>query len=350
MKNYILPFLLFLPQLVLCQTEIDLPLNQCRFLASHNSYKKVPQPKVLKFLYKFKKQLGASNDPEQIDYGHELLSVQLDSFNVQGFELDVNYDPKGGLYRKRTVSRFVCGVKAKDKAPEMKEPSFKILHIADVDFETNYKTLRQALQELKKWSDLHPNHLPVFVNIEAKGDHPGNVSKFLRFIGFKRAISFNRAAFDALDKEILEEMGNAKIFSPIDLKGNYNSVKERIQKEGWPLLSACRGKFFFILEGDNQENYLDDKLPHPLFVYDNPNLETTAFVKRNDPEGNETEIQALTALFMVRTRSDAGTIEARNNDYRRFQAAWKSGAQIISTDYYKADKRIGNFRIQLPKN
>lgn len=38
--------------------------------------------------------------------------------------------------------------------------------------------------------------------------------------------------------------------------------------------------------------------------------------------------------YIVRTRSDSDTREARTNDYRSFEAAKASGAQIISTDYY----------------
>jgi hypothetical protein len=40
-------------------------------------------------------------------------------------------------------------------------------------------------------------------------------------------------------------------------------------------------------------------------------------------------------------------LEARKNDYSRFNAALKSNAQIISTDYYKADPAIGKFVIKL---
>jgi hypothetical protein len=38
--------------------------------------------------------------------------------------------------------------------------------------------------------------------------------------------------------------------------------------------------------------------------------------------------------FMVRTRSDANTLEARANDPSKLRAAIGSGAQAISTDYY----------------
>ena len=48
----------------------------------------------------------------------------------------------------------------------------------------------------------------------------------------------------------------------------------------------------------------------------------------------------------MRTRSDAETVESRNNDNRRMLAAFNSGAQIISTDYYKPDTRFSNFEVQ----
>jgi hypothetical protein len=40
------------------------------------------------------------------------------------------------------------------------------------------------------------------------------------------------------------------------------------------------------------------------------------------------------AGFMVRTRSDADTKEARTGDKTRFKAAVRSRAQLIATDYY----------------
>jgi hypothetical protein len=323
------------------------PLNHYRVLASHNSYKKLPNPRVIKFLKRYKKRLGAENDPEQIDYGHDPLVVQLDSFNIRGFELDVNYDPKGGLYYKRSLNGFIPGLAKRSKQAELKNPGFKLLHIADVDYETHYFTLKSALKELRQWSTNNPNHEPLFVNIEAKGFHPGNESKFLKFLGFKRALPFNQEAYTDLDKEILEEIPRQMIFTPSDLKSTYYSIKERLETIGWPTLHECKGKIFFILEGHNQHQYNPDGKDRPMFVYSQPNGEHTAFVVRNEPQGKEAEICDLTSRYIVRTRSDAGTLEARSNNYERFQAAIQSGAQIISTDYYRPDKRLGNFFIKL---
>jgi hypothetical protein len=48
---------------------------------------------------------------------------------------------------------------------------------------------------------------------------------------------------------------------------------------------------------------------------------------------------------MIRTRTDAGTIEARENNYSRLKKSLEIGAQILSTDYYKKDPNIGPFVI-----
>ena len=329
------------------QVTDTIRLNHYKILASHNSYKKHPNPKVIKFLSKFKKQLGASNDPEQMDYGHLPLPEQFDNYNIRGIEIDVNYDPKGGLYRKRKVNKLITGLRQKVKDPLMKQPGFKVLHIADVDYETNYLTFKQVLNELKSWSKVHPNHTPIFVNIESKGFNPGDESGFLRLLGFKRALQFNEDAFRALDKEIFDVLSADNIFQPNDLKANFPNIKERLNQQGWPLLNDCLGKIIFILEGNNQNLYEQSGLNRPMFVYNPPNGDNTAFVVKNDPIGNEKEIELLTQKYIVRTRSDAGTLEARANDYKRFNAAIKSGAQIISTDYYKPDPRLGSFVIKL---
>jgi len=60
----------------------------------------------------------------------------------------------------------------------------------------------------------------------------------------------------------------------------------------------------------------------------------------NNPIADMTEIQQTVAQgFIVRTRCDSDTKEARTGDYSNMNAAFASGAQILSTDYYKADER-----------
>jgi hypothetical protein len=52
--------------------------------------------------------------------------------------------------------------------------------------------------------------------------------------------------------------------------------------------------------------------------------------------------------ILVRTRADADTVEARTGDTVRREAAFASGAQIVSTDYEREDPRWPGFITRLP--
>jgi hypothetical protein len=54
--------------------------------------------------------------------------------------------------------------------------------------------------------------------------------------------------------------------------------------------------------------------------------------------------------FIVLTRADEATQEARKNDGARRAAAFGSGAQIIQTDFAMADPAIGPYRVSLKDN
>jgi hypothetical protein len=54
------------------------------------------------------------------------------------------------------------------------------------------------------------------------------------------------------------------------------------------------------------------------------------------------------AGYIVRTRADADTVEARANDSRRRDAALASGAQYVSTDYRRPDARFSTYQARLP--
>jgi len=351
MRQIVFLTFIFFNTLLNAQYSDTIHLNDVRVLASHNSYKKQPDPKILKFLERFKKRLGEANDPKQIEYEHVTLTEQLDSFDIRGFELDVNYDPKGGRYYKRRINGFIGGLKKRSKIEELKEPGYKIIHITDVDYETNYLTFKAALKEINDWSNANPEHLPIYINIEAKGSGLGDESKMLKLFGFKTALEFDSIAFSDLDKEIYESIDSDKLYTPKQLRGDYQSIKERLDNDGWPLLNTCAGKLIFILQGTNSNlytKYIDAGQDRPMFVYGVPGEMSTAFVIRNQPKGNVEEIDSLSEQYIVRTRSDAGTLDARANDYSRWNEAMRSNAQIISTDYYKPNLEFSGFFVEMP--
>jgi hypothetical protein len=291
-------------------------------------------------------------DPIQLDYGHALLTEQMNIYHINGFELDVNYDPKGGHFAKRRINFFVGGLKQKSRDSLLLKPGFKILHIADVDYESNYTTFVQALTEIRDWSLQHPKHLPIFINIEIKRDAPADYSKALDFLGFNKSIPFVPEALNDLDEEIhsVFESTPQILYTPAMLRDTFSSCKERLSTIEWPSLNDVLGKVFIVLDGDFNGIYtkaLNTGEDRPMFVYGQPGEPETAFVIRNEPQGKENEIRTLTEMYMVRTRTDAGTLEARSLDYSRYNAVMKSQAQIITTDYYRADPSISNFVVSL---
>ncbi len=343
--TFTLLFMLLASYVSMAQQNMDsIRLNDIRIVASHNSYKKKPHPKVLKFLTKFQDKLGAENNPDFIDYGHLFFEEQFTDYGIRGVELDVNYDPKGRHYRRRRVNLFLWGQKQRVKGESMKIPGFKLLHISDVDFETNYFTLIDALKAIKEWSDQNQNHIPIFINIEAKGSHPADQSKTLRFLGFKKCIPFDTLAYRKLEAEISTIFADQEIYKPSDFKGDYITIQERIEQKGWPYLQDCLGKVIFILEGNNQHMYRGFENPL-MFYYGEPNDKNTAFLLRNHSKGIEEQLNEQSNRYMIRTRSDAGTVQSRNNDFSMWNSALRSNAQIISTDYYKADKRWSTYRV-----
>jgi hypothetical protein len=83
----------------------------------------------------------------------------------------------------------------------------------------------------------------------------------------------------------------------------------------------------------------DDKSPAAAFVtVENP-LKDGAAIARDVREG-----------LIVHTYSDADTKEARAKNTARRDAAFASGAQIVSTDFLVADPRISPYDVRVPGN
>jgi hypothetical protein len=141
---------------------------------------------------------------------------------------------------------------------------------------------------------------------------------------------------------IVEEVLGEKLIRPRD-----------IVDLQWPLLDEARGKFILILDegGAKRDMYYDGWQQRPMFTSAPEGHPAAAIMILNDPVGQFDEIQRLvTAGYMVRTRADADTREARENDTRRRAAAFASGAQAVSTDYYLPATHFGNeYQVSLPQ-
>ena len=70
-------------------------------------------------------------------------------------------------------------------------------------------------------------------------------------------------------------------------------------------------------------------------------LERGDLILRQDVEDFEKNQDLVKKGYLVRTRADADTWEARRNDLTRFEKSLESGAHVISTDYYLPDSSLG---------
>ncbi len=315
----------------------SLKINQIQVLGSHNSYRIKTYEPIFNVVNDLLGFLGDINPFREWDYTHLPIDEQLENHNMRSFELDIYYDPRGWKYYNRQGNVFV-GESRESNEPLLQQPGFKMLHIHDFDYMTHYLTFKQGLQAIKNWSDANSSHIPLFILIEPKG---ASFLSAVSFIGLATPKRFTSEAADALEEEVLEIFPRDKIITPDDVRGNYATLEEAVLNKNWPTIGAARGKVMFILIAGGDvyaEGYpsLDGRL---LFISSDEGRDETAVIVKNASSEVE-EIRELVAKgYIIRTRADAGTEEARSGDTIPRYDAYRSGAQIISTDYYIPDAR-----------
>ena len=308
--------------------DSTLRLNQIQVLGSHNSYHAEPYPQLLAELRQ--EHLGAVAD--SLDYGHRPLREQFD-LGVRQIELDVYADAKGGKYaRSPTLEKL--GIPAPDQTI-MRAPGFKVMHEAFVDTHSTCLTFVLCLRAVKTWSDAHRGHVPMMIDVEMKDQ------------------VVTPKTFDALDAEIRSVLSPADLITPDTVRGDDPSLGHAVRTRGWPTLGAVRGRVMFMLDNENLAKI--ELTGHPslrgriLFAPSAPGDGDAAVAKLNDPIADAAAIKAaLAANMLVRTRSDADTVQARHDSTTMRQAALTGGAQFVSTDYEVPDPRFGPYVVRIP--
>ena len=324
--------------------EADLRINQVQVVGTHNSYHAGLTPGVAKLLAARKPQAA-----EELDYQHSPLTVQLDH-GIRQVELDIYGDEHGGRFAHPFGAAFSPGgLKAFDPEGIMSRPGLKVLHIQDIDYVSNCQPFVACLSEIRTWSRAHPQHAPLYVLVETKTqetvpDVPGMASPE----------PWTAAALDGLDAEIRSVFPAGETIVPDQVRGGYPTLRSAVRHGNWPTLAASRGKVVFLLDQtDVTATYVAGHASlagRVLFTNADPRAPDAAFVEAN--EGTPRQIAALVKQgFLVRTRADADTKEARSGDTHRRDAALTSGAQIISTDYPSFEpSRWTGYKVELPGN
>jgi len=324
--------------------DTELRLNQIQVIGTHNSYHLAPEPDLLKLIAAASERAALS-----IDYSHPTIKSQLSEIGIRQLELDVYADPNGGLYSK-PIGKSMLGPSSNDPRMDfafdevMSKPGMKILHSPGFDFATTVPTLVSALSQVKEWSDSNPGHLPILVLIELKQDVTG--------LAGVKPIPFDSELLDAVDREIRSVIPATTILAPDNIRGNYATLRDAVLEQGWPTLDKVRGKLVFALdnEGPVLEKYIAE---HPglegrvMFGSVADTHPAAAWMKINDPVRDFDRIRKMVEKgFLVRTRADAETKQAREKDTVQRDKALESGAQFISTDYPTADLRFSDYSVR----
>ncbi len=233
----------------------------------------------------------AGNTQAEWHYTHAPLDVQLETQGVRGVEID---------------TRLVA---TSDR--------FEVVHIPLLDEGTTCRAFVECLGILKGWSDAHPGHVPLLVQIEPKDNPPEDDAE---------------TYFAKMEKEILSAWPRERILTPDDVQLKEPTLRGAVTTKGWPTLAETRGTILFYIDNHDVFRRLYTRggknVDGRLMFVDAPDDDPlAAVIIANDP-ADKARIDALShASFIVRTRADeAGTTEVR-------QAALSTGAHLLSSDY-----------------
>ncbi|UTW54749.1 phosphatidylinositol-specific phospholipase C1-like protein [Kordiimonas sp. SCSIO 12610] len=319
-----------------------LKLNDIQAVGSHNSYKQsVPHVEMALI------RQSSEDAAKALDYSHLPLSDQLD-LGMRQLEIDIYYDPNGGLYSDPLLPRITSllpGAKEYD-ATKLASPGYKVMHAQDVDPRSSCLLFIECLTQIRNWSINRPDHAPILILLNTKDsklDIPGTVVP----------LKFTEEAFDDLDRETLEVFSHNDLITPDHVRGSYPTLREAVVADNWPMFEAARGRVMFALDARPEivKKYMRGKKSLeglPIFVNSiSTDADHAAYFTVNNPVEQQAHIQQLVKHgFIVRTRADADTKEARMNETQRREAAFASGAHYISTDYYLPRHEWGNYYVE----
>ena len=337
----------------------SLRLNEVQYIGTHNSYHIEPDQSVDLVLLVNKYGQGSEWPPARLvrslAYSHFPLQVQL-RLGIRAFELDVYADESGGRYADPGIYKSIAKSGLIPDVPYdpdglMREPGFKVLHMQDIDVRSLCKLFSRCLSIINTWSESVPNHIPLIILIEPKETNRIAVDDNYEPVAVP---AFTEQVLQQLEAEILSIIPRNKLVTPDDIRGGQASLNKAVKQQTWPYLSELAGKILFILidSGKATDNYagqaqtLENKL---MFANLGMGAPGSAFVIYTKPKKEKHRLKidgALAEGFLVYTRADANTEEARRNDMSRQRFAFRSGAQIISTDYPFPDYRFSDYKTQ----
>jgi hypothetical protein len=333
--------------------QSDIRMNQIQVVGTHNSYHREINITTERTAFE-----EFHDNEKNLYYSHSDLDNQLDHQSVRSLELDLHSDVKGGLYADPLLWRManLTNETIPFHDPNMTKPGLKVFHVTDGDPHSVCHTFLECLWQLKGWSDNHPNHLPIMIDLELKMEAPacgkGGICA-------EEALKWTLPRLLNVDSEIRSVLPSSQLIVPDDVRRDNLTLEQSVLQHGWPTLASARGKFMFYFDNE------PDSGPPALYRSDgheslqNRTVFTNgvegepdaAFIKKNDP-GDTAELQRLVKKgYIIRTRADIPIDTVLSRDTSMRELAFASAAQIVSTDYpaYGMSSRWDwDYAVQLP--
>ena len=351
MRNYVILTAALLATSASAQTASSGPtaqplrMNDIQVVGSHNSFKaKIPDAVMAALRQRDPKTAAA------LDYYHLPLSAQLDR-GLRQIEIDIFADPQGGRYAnpKGELIAKAAGEKTAFDRAAMLRPGYKSFHVPDIDYISTCVTLQRCLGEVTAWSRAHPRHLPIMITINA-ADTPQSP-----LVAAPLPLD-DATLLDSLDREIRQAIPGRRLIVPDEVRGDAATLAGAVHNKGWPTLEAARGRIYILFDVRPAVSNAY-RVGHPslrgraMFGWYPDGEPESAIQIGQDPLVDGARIRDLVkAGVIVRTRTDANTVEARAHDLAKAKAAADSGAQAVSTDYYPGapDPAGLKFAVTLP--
>lgn len=156
--------------------------------------------------------------------------------------------------------------------------------------------------------------------------------------------AWNATNLDTVDKEIFSVFNQSEIITPDNVRRKGLTLEESILKFGWSSHKQAKNKVMFLMDNEPTPGSIRDIYrgtthlnleKRAIFTNSNPGQQDAAFLKRNDPLGENVKViqELVKKGYFVRTRSDVPMDDVIKENYTMMNAAFDSGAQFISTDF-----------------
>ena len=276
--------------------------NEVQFLATHNSYQIAATDEYKKFCYTVSDLTLGIVKTDIAEFEMDTLTEQLE-LGIRGLEVDIETVDKNG------------------------DVSFIVTHNPLYDNTTSCYDFETALEEIKLWSDHNPGHLPVTIIIEPKKNVPAVYNMKNLTLEYTHI----------LDELLREKMGDT-LLTPAEMMGDYESLGEMRENDGWLTLEETMGKVIFLLHDTTvtsdyikQDKTIKTQAMFPMLRYNDRDESYASFIIDNDP-GTALRHEAESVdkyNLIVRTRADFFP----DFSDKMYENADKCSSQIISTDY-----------------